>query len=118
MKLLLTNASLGYLVESFVNVFKLDVDPLASEKTNVGKIIDQSALVSAVIVFVQPFPIADFVVMAPLLAKMTLHVGKAKGFDISQERALEIVREVIGAIGLAWAATAVAPSASRQWAAR
>jgi uncharacterized protein (DUF697 family) len=99
---------LQYTLESFVNVFSLDVDPRLSERENTDKIITQSAVVGSVVFVLQPIPFTDLLLIAPLLAKMTLHIGKAKGFTITQERALEIVREIIAAVGMAWATGIVA----------
>ena len=99
--------SLGRLVDSFSNVFTLQVDPNLSEDENVERIVGDTALVAACVACLQPVPAADFLVFAPLQTKMALHIGHAKGFDVSQERAQEIVREVLGAVWLSVASQLV-----------
>ena len=90
---------LRYVVDSFAGVLSFDIDERLSEEENVATIISQTALVCAVVAIVNPIPFLDLVVLTPIHAKMTLHIGKAKGFSISQERALEVYREVVTAIG-------------------
>src|SRR5262249_52934806 len=87
------------LVKSFGGVFKLEYDPGLTEEQNVEQVITETALVAATLACIQPIPFGDIVVLAPLQAKMTLHIGRIKGFDVSQERALDIVKEIIG---VAW----------------
>jgi uncharacterized protein (DUF697 family) len=92
--------SLRYLVDSFATVLSFDLDEHLSEEENVAKIVQQTALVCAVVAVFNPVPFLDLVVLTPIHAKMTLHIAKAKGFTITQERALEVLKEVTLAIGM------------------
>lgn len=88
-------------VTSFANVFKFEADPALSEAENVDRVIAETGLVAACLACVQPIPAADFLILTPLHAKMCLHIGRIKGFELTNERALEIVREVMGTVWLA-----------------
>lgn len=89
------------IVQSFANVLKFgDPDPTLTEQENVERVIAETALVAACISCIQPIPFADFVILLPLQAKMTLHIGRIKGFDITQDRALDIAREVAATVGM------------------
>ncbi len=94
-------------VQSFTNLFKFEVDPALDERGNVEKVVAETGVVAGLISCVQPIPLADIVVLTPLHVKMTLQIGKIKGFEVTQERALDIVREVIGVAWLALASQAV-----------
>jgi uncharacterized protein (DUF697 family) len=96
-----------YTVSCFTGIFRFDLDPLVSEEENVRTIIHQTAFVCSALTWIQPIPLADFMLLTPLHAKMTVHIGKAKGFEISDERALEIIKELIGAVGLTFISTHV-----------
>lgn len=96
-----------YTLESFARIFKFDLDPSLTEEENVRLIINQTALVSAALTWIQPIPMADFMLLTPLHAKMTVHIGKAKGFELSDERALEIFQELVAAMGIAYVANQV-----------
>lgn len=87
------------LVSSVTGAFKFDVEPDLSEKENVEKLISETAMVAGLIGMLQPFPMADFFLLAPLHAKMTLQIGKIKGYEISEERAVDVVKEVAAAAG-------------------
>lgn len=102
-----------YTLESFARIFKLDLDPSLTEEENVRLIINQTALVSAALTWIQPIPMADFMLLTPLHAKMTVHIGKAKGFDITDERALEIFQELVAAMGIAYVANQVIVGVSK-----
>ncbi len=95
------------LVRSFTGVFTFDVDPALDEQENVERVVAETGVVAGVISCLQPIPLADIVVLAPLHVKMTLQIGRIKGFEVSQERAVEIVREVLAAAWLALASQAV-----------
>src|SRR5580704_730179 len=92
--------SLREVADSFAGVLKFEVNPALSEQENVHQIIQQTATVCAVLACVNPIPMTDFLVLTPLHAKMTFHIGKVKGFTVTQERALDILREVISTAGL------------------
>jgi uncharacterized protein (DUF697 family) len=98
-------ASLKNVAESFAGVLSFEVDPALSEQENVHRIIQHSATVCAVLACVNPVPLTDFLLLTPVHAKMTFHIGKVKGFEITQERALDILREVLSTIGLSLTAT-------------
>jgi uncharacterized protein (DUF697 family) len=98
---------IDYTVSSFSRIFKFDIDHLLSEDENVRCIIHQTSFVCSALTWIQPIPLADFMILTPLHAKMTVHIGKAKGFDISDECALEIFQELIGSVGLAFVASQV-----------
>lgn len=88
-------------VTSFANVFKFEADPTLTEAENVDRVIAETGIVAACVACVQPIPAADFLILTPLQAKMCLHIGRIKGFEVTNERALEIVREVMGTVWLA-----------------
>ena len=98
-------ASLKNVAESFAGVVSFNVDPALSEPENVHRIIQHSPTVCAVLACVNPVPLTDFLLLTPVHAKMTFHIGKVKGFEISQERALDILREVLSTVGLSLTAT-------------
>ncbi len=52
------------------------------------------------IIALQPIPFADIFVLTPIQAVMFLGIGKLYGFEISAERAKEIVLEIAGVIGM------------------
>lgn len=95
------------LVRSFTGVFTFDVDPELDEQRNVERVVAETGVVAGLISCLQPIPLADLVVLAPLHVKMTLQIGRIKGFEVSHERALEIVREVLAVAWLALASQAV-----------
>jgi len=94
---------IGRIADSVAGVFTLETDPALSEAENVEKLISETGLVAGLAVCIQPIPLADVLLLAPLYAKLTLHVGRIKGFELGHERALEIAREVAGAASLALA---------------
>ncbi len=98
-------ASLKEVIDSFAGVLSFDVHPSLSEQENVHRIIRQTAMVCAVVACVNPIPLTDFLLLAPIHAKMTFHIGKVKGYQVTQERALDIVRETLSTIGLSLTAT-------------
>ena len=100
-------------VDSFAGVLSFQVHPSLSEQENVHQIIRQTATVCAVVAWVNPIPLTDFLLLAPIHAKMAFHIGKVKGYQVSQERALDIVRETLSTLGLSlttvWLASFVKP---------
>ncbi|MDV6374107.1 YcjF family protein [Deinococcus arenicola] len=81
------------LVKQVLDNFNFDVSPDLSRDENVDEVIKSAALLSGAVAM-EPIPFADILVITPVQAKMVLHIGKIYGFDISPERALEIVREL------------------------
>jgi uncharacterized protein (DUF697 family) len=91
-------------VEAVANAFKFEVEPHLTPNDNIEKLVGETALLSATIAVIQPLPFADFLLLAPLHVKMALQIGKIKGFQVSEERAYDIVKEVVAAAGTALAA--------------
>lgn len=98
-------ASLRNVADSFAGVLSFDVNPALSEQENVHRIIQQTATVCAVVACVNPIPLTDPLLLTPIHAKMTFHIGKVKGFAVTQQRALDILREVLSTVGLSLTAT-------------
>ncbi|MCO5171673.1 MAG: DUF697 domain-containing protein [Planctomycetes bacterium] len=89
-----------HVAESFNTLFNLDADPALSEDENVERVIGHTATVAAIVCCMQPIPAGDFLILTPIQAKMALHIGRVKGFEVSSERAQEIVVEVVGILGM------------------
>lgn len=103
-----------HVVESFSNVFRFEtLDPALGEAENVDKVIRETSTVAACISCIQPIPMADILVLTPLQTKMALQVGKIKGFEVSHERAQEMVREIIGTVWMSVAAQVLIGSFSK-----
>ncbi len=81
------------LVKQVLDNFNFDIDPDRSRDENVDEVIKSAALLSGAVAM-EPIPFADILVITPVQAKMVLHIGKIYGFDISAERAREIVQEL------------------------
>ncbi len=90
------------LVKQVLDNFNFDVDPELTPQENVDEVVKSAALLCGAVA-VEPIPFADILVITPLQAKMVLHIGKIYGFEITPERAREIVQElgVTVAYGLA-----------------
>ncbi|MEZ6186103.1 MAG: SHOCT domain-containing protein [Planctomycetota bacterium] len=91
---------LDYVTESFANLFNLDVDPTLDEADNVQKVIGQTGTVAWIVSTAVPIPASDFLLLTPIQTKMAVQIGKIKGFSVSQERAKEIVTEILGVVGM------------------
>lgn len=94
------------LVKQVLDNFNFDVDPALNEEQNADEVIKSAALLSGAIA-VEPIPFADILLITPVQVKMVLHVGKIYGFEITQERALEIVRELGATVAYGMAARQV-----------
>ncbi|GAA5533282.1 DUF697 domain-containing protein [Deinococcus metallilatus] len=81
------------LVKQVLDNFNFDVDPDLTREENVEEVIRSAALLSGAIA-VEPVPFADILLITPVQAKMVLHIGKIYGFDITPDRAKEIVQEL------------------------
>jgi len=101
-------AHLQYVADSFASVLSFDIDPHLSEQDNVRKVIQQTGLVCAVVAVVNPLPLTDLIILAPLHTKMTFHIGRVKGFEVTNEGALEVLREVVSAVGMSMVGSALA----------
>ena len=88
-------------IEAFTGVFPLEPDPELDPERNVDKVVHETGIVAGLVASIQPLPAPDFVLLTPLHAKMALQVGRIKGFEITQERASEMVREVMATVWLA-----------------
>ena len=88
-------------IEAFTGVFTLEPDPELDPERNVDKVVHETGIVAGLVASIQPLPAPDFVLLTPLHAKMALQVGRIKGFEITQERASEMVREVMATVWLA-----------------
>lgn len=90
------------LVKQVIDNFNFDVDPALTREENAEEVIKSAALLSGAIA-VEPIPFADVLLITPVQAKMVLHIGKIYGYDITADRAVEIVQElgVTVAYGLA-----------------
>lgn len=88
-------------IEAFTGVFTLEPDPELDPERNVDKVVHETGIVAGLVASIQPLPAPDFVLLTPLHAKMALQVGRIKGFEVTQERASEMVREVMATVWLA-----------------
>lgn len=89
-----------HLASAFSGTLSFEFDPLRPEAQEVDRAISDASVVAGVIACLQPIPAADLFVLSPLYVKLTLHIGRIKGFEVTQERARELVREVLGVIWL------------------
>lgn len=94
------------LVKQVLDNFNFDVNPDLTRDENVDEIIKSAALLAGAVA-VEPIPFADILVITPVQAKMVLHIGKVYGFDVTPERALEIVRELGATVAFGLAARQV-----------
>ncbi|CAM3618195.1 YcjF family protein [Deinococcus frigens] len=81
------------LVKQVLDNFNFDIAPDMSQEENSEAVIKSAALLTGAVA-IEPIPFADILVITPVQAKMVLHIGKIYGFEITGERALEIVREL------------------------
>lgn len=100
------NAMLPPIIGQIMDNFNLDVDPALSREENTEEVIKSAALLSGAIA-VEPLPFADMLLITPLQVKMVLHIGKIYGFDITPERAKEIVAELGATVAYGMAARQV-----------
>ncbi len=85
------------LLKQVLDNFNFDIDAEKSREDNAEEVIRSAALLSGAVA-VEPLPFADLLLITPLQLKMVLHIGKIHGFDISLERAREIVQELGAAV--------------------
>lgn len=81
------------LLKQVLDNFNFNVDPALSPEQNAEEVIRGAALLTGAIA-VEPLPFADLLLITPVQLKMVLHIGKIYGFEVSPERAQEIVREL------------------------
>jgi uncharacterized protein (DUF697 family) len=98
--------------ESFVAKFKRRLDKeffsIESNKAltpeqKVDRLIFTTGALCAAIA-IQPIPFADFFILTPLQGYMGYKIGKVRGIDLTQEKATEVVKYLIGTLGLGFAA--------------
>lgn len=81
------------LIKQVLDNFNFDIDPEKSIDENAEDVIRSASLLAGAVA-VEPLPFADMLLITPVQVKMVLHVGKIYGFDITGERAREIVQEL------------------------
>ncbi|AWN23423.1 hypothetical protein DKM44_09440 [Deinococcus irradiatisoli] len=81
------------LLKQILDNFNFDIDADKTREENGEEVIRSAALLAGAVA-VEPLPFADLLLITPLQLKMVLHIGKIHGFDISVERAREIVQEL------------------------
>lgn len=81
------------LLKQVLDNFNFDIDPEKSREENGEDVIRNAALLTGAVA-VEPLPFADLLLITPLQIKMVLHIGKIHGFEISAERAREIIQEL------------------------
>lgn len=81
------------LIKQVLDNFNFDIDPEKSIDENAEDVIRSASLLAGAVA-VEPLPFADMLLITPVQVKMVLHVGKIHGFDITGERAREIVQEL------------------------
>lgn len=81
------------LIKQVLDNFNFDIDPDKGMEENAEEVIRGAALLAGAIA-VEPLPFADLLLITPVQVKMVLHVGKIYGFDITPERARDIVQEL------------------------
>ena len=81
------------IVSQVLDNFNFNIDPNLSREENAEAVIKNAAMLSGA-VSIEPLPFADMLILTPLQIKMVLHIGKIYGFDITPERAGDIVREL------------------------
>lgn len=94
------------LLKQVLENFRFDVDPKKTREENAEEVVKSAALLSGAIA-VEPLPFADILLITPIQAKMVLHVGKIYGYDLTPERAREIVTELGATLAYGWAARQV-----------
>lgn len=94
------------LISQVLDNFNFDVDPDKSRDENVEEVIKSAALLSGAIA-VEPIPFADILLITPVQAKMVLHIGKIYGFEMTPERARDIVTELGAVVAYGFAARQV-----------
>lgn len=89
------------LTGAFTNTLSFEIEPGGDPKAQVDQAIADAGVVAGFVSCVQPFPAADLFILLPLHAKLAVQIGRIKGFEVTQERASQIVREVMGVAWLA-----------------
>lgn len=94
------------LIKQVLDNFNFDIKPELSAEENVEEVIKSAALLSGAVA-AEPIPFADILLITPVQAKMVLHIGKIYGFDVTPERAKDIVQELGATLAYGMAARQV-----------
>ena len=94
------------LFKQVLDNFNFDIDPALSREESIEEVIKSAALLSGAIA-VEPIPFADILLITPVQAKMVLHIGKIYGFEVTAERAQDIVKELGATVAFGMAARQV-----------
>jgi len=89
------------LTGAFSNTLSFEIEEGVDPRAQVDQAIADAGVVAGFVSCVQPFPAADLFILMPLYAKLAVQIGRIKGFEVTQERAGQIVREVMGVAWLA-----------------
>ena len=81
------------LLKQVLDNFNFDIDAARSREENAEEVIRSAALLCGAVA-VEPLPFADLLIITPVQMKMVLHIGKIHGFEITAERAREIMAEL------------------------
>lgn len=81
------------IIKQILDNFNFNVDPKLSEERNAEEVIKSAAMLAGAVA-VEPLPFADILVITPVQVKMVLHIGKIYGFELTPERATEVVQEL------------------------
>ncbi len=68
------------------------------------RLIIRTALICGTLAVINPLPLGDFFVLTPLQGMMVMHLGRVHGFEISENRAKEIIGELLVTVGWAFLA--------------
>ena len=85
------------LVKQVLDNFNFDIDADKTREENAEEVIRGAALLSGAVAM-EPLPFADLLIITPVQLKMVLHIGKIHGFEVSADRAREIVQELGAAL--------------------
>ena len=80
------------------NLLKIENEP-GTDDQKADKVINLIAIVCAGVA-VQPIPFADFFILTPIQIYMGSRLAKIYGWEISKEESEQIVKNVLGAIGM------------------
>lgn len=91
------------LIESVEGVIRNEIDDERNPQAYVRRVIVTYSGIAAAI-NVTPIPFSSFVLLTPVHVAMVLHVGKRMGHELSIEKAGDVFKQIIGAVGLSVAA--------------
>ncbi len=95
-------------VQSYKGKLGQELKDIASAEGNKDerskRLIMRTALICGTLAVINPLPLGDFFVLTPLQCLMVVHLGRVHGFEISEERAKEIIGELLMTVGWAFLA--------------